>query len=66
MQFTSRIDINADQLSKSQIAGTGTLGNEDLVCFVDGTTTFSFGSGLLGLRESTCVADYWCASIGSS
>lgn len=66
MAFTSRVDINAGRLGKSEIAGTGTLGDEDLVCFVDGTTTFSFSSGLLGLREQTCVADYWCASIGSS
>jgi hypothetical protein len=65
--FTSSIAKDADSLSKSQIAGTAKLGSEDFVCFVDGTTTFSFREGLLGLRETKCKADYWCAStsVGS-
>lgn len=65
-RFTSSIAAGADDLPKSQIAGTAKLGDEDFVCFVDGTSTFKFREGLLGLRETTCKADYWCASIGSS
>lgn len=65
-RFTSSIAAGADDLPKSQIAGSGKLGNEELVCFVDGSSTFKFREGLLGLRETTCKADYWCASIGSS
>jgi hypothetical protein len=61
-RFTSSIAAGAESLPKSQIAGSAKLGNEDFVCFVDGTTTFSFREGLLGLRETNCKADYWCAS----
>ncbi|KAF2856251.1 hypothetical protein T440DRAFT_513332 [Plenodomus tracheiphilus IPT5] len=61
----SKIDSGAKDLDKSQIAGTAKLGNEDLVCFVDGTTTFKFDSGLLDLGSTKCTANYWCASIGS-
>jgi hypothetical protein len=61
-KFTSSITDGADSLPKSQIAGTATLGNEEFVCFVDGTSTFTFREGLLGLRKTNCKADYWCAS----
>jgi hypothetical protein len=61
-RFTSNIAAGADSLPKSQIAGTAKLGDEDFVCFVDGTSTFKFREGLLGLRETNCKADYWCAS----
>lgn len=61
--FESKIDGAADDLPKSQIAGTARLGDETLVCFVDGTATFRFDSGLLKLRDTNCRADYWCASI---
>lgn len=61
-RFTSSIAAGADSLPKSQIAGTATLGTESFVCFVDGTSTFKFREGLLGLRETNCKADYWCAS----
>ncbi|KAF1911914.1 hypothetical protein BDU57DRAFT_524019 [Ampelomyces quisqualis] len=61
-RFTSSIAASADALLKSQIAGIAKLGDEDLVCFVDGTSTFRFREGLLGLGETTCKADYWCAS----
>jgi hypothetical protein len=66
-RFTSNIAAGADSLPKSQIAGTAKLGDEDFVCFVDGTSTFRFKEGLLGLRETNCKADYWCAStnVGS-
>ncbi|KAH7096001.1 hypothetical protein FB567DRAFT_47056 [Paraphoma chrysanthemicola] len=62
--FTSSIDAGAASLPKSQIAGTGTLGREQLVCFRDGSSTFKFSEGLLGLRSTTCKAEYWCASLG--
>jgi hypothetical protein len=61
-RFTSNIAAGADTLPKSSIAGTAKLGDEDFVCFVDGTSTFKFREGLLGLRETNCKADYWCAS----
>jgi hypothetical protein len=61
-RFTSSIAAGAESLPKSQIAGTATLGTESFVCFVDGTSTFKFREGLLGLRETNCKADYWCAS----
>jgi hypothetical protein len=61
-RFTSSIAANADDLNKSDIAGSATLGNEEFVCFVDGSSTFSFKEGLLGLRATNCKADYWCAS----
>ncbi|KAL6708436.1 hypothetical protein ACN47E_002699 [Coniothyrium glycines] len=64
-RFSSDIDADAGSLSMSQIAGSGTLGEEVLICFVDGSTRFRFQEGLLGLRETECVADYWCASIGN-
>ncbi|KAF2032003.1 hypothetical protein EK21DRAFT_87614 [Setomelanomma holmii] len=60
--FTSSINAGAGDLPKSQIAGTATLGGEDFVCFVDGTSTFKFNEGLLGLGSTNCKADYWCAS----
>lgn len=63
--FESHIDSGAADLEKSQLAGTGKLGGEDLVCFVDGVTEFAFEGGLLGLGASRCTAEYWCASIGS-
>ncbi|KAH7414304.1 hypothetical protein DE146DRAFT_31430 [Phaeosphaeria sp. MPI-PUGE-AT-0046c] len=67
-RFTSSIAAGADALPKSQIAGTAKLGNEDFVCFVDGSSTFKFREGLLGLRETNCKANYWCAStnVGDS
>tara|TARA_R110002003_G_scaffold106_13_gene8819 strand:+ start:11863 stop:12261 length:399 start_codon:yes stop_codon:yes gene_type:complete len=61
--FTSSINAGAGDLPKSQIAGTAKLGSEDFVCFVDGSSTFRFNEGLLGLTSTTCKADYWCASI---
>lgn len=63
--FTSSIDNDAKGLAKSQIAGSATLGREQFVCFKDGSSTFKFSEGLLGLRSKTCRADYWCASLGS-
>lgn len=67
-RFTSSIAAGADDLPKSQIAGSAKLGSEDFICFVDGSSTFKFREGLLGLRETTCKADYWCAStsVGGS
>jgi hypothetical protein len=66
-KFTSSITAGAAALAKSEIAGSAKLGNEDFVCFVDGSSTFAFREGLLGLRETNCKADYWCAStdVGS-
>jgi hypothetical protein len=66
-KFTSSIASNAAGLAKSEIAGSAKLGDEDFVCFVDGSSTFSFREGLLGLRSTTCKAEYWCAStnVGS-
>lgn len=61
----SKIDSGANTLDKSQIAGTAKLGSENLVCFVDGATTFRFEGGLLDLGSTKCTANYWCASIGS-
>jgi hypothetical protein len=61
--FTSSIADDADDLPKSSIAGSAKLGDESLVCFRDGSTTFQFSSGLLGLGSTTCKADYWCGSI---
>lgn len=62
-QFTSEISEGADSLPKNSLAGNGKLASEDFVCFVDGSSTFKFGAGLLGLTSTTCRADYWCASI---
>jgi hypothetical protein len=61
-RFTSNIAADAAGLPKSEVAGTATLGSEEFVCFVDGSSTFSFREGLLGLRETNCKAEYWCAS----
>ncbi|KAF2833057.1 hypothetical protein CC86DRAFT_461506 [Ophiobolus disseminans] len=62
-RFTSKIAEGADTLTKSQLAGTATLGSEEFVCFVDGTSTFRFSGGLLGLGTTNCKADFWCASV---
>jgi hypothetical protein len=62
-QFTSSIADGANAIAKSEIAGTAKFGDEDMICFRDGSTTFSFSSGLLGLSSTVCKADYWCASI---
>lgn len=61
--LTTKIEDGADELAKSQIAGSATLGDEDFVCFVDGSSTFQFREGLLGLRSTNCKADFWCASV---
>ena len=63
-RFTSSISDGADDLAKSQLAGSAKLGNEEFICFVDGSSTFKFTGGLLGLLGNTnCKADYWCASL---
>jgi hypothetical protein len=62
--FTSTIDNGADELPKSQLAGSATLADEQYICFVDGQSQFQFREGLLGLRTTTCRADFWCASLG--
>lgn len=62
-RFTSQIADGADDLTKSQLAGSATLGTEELICFVDGTSTFKFSDGLLGIGATTCKADFWCASL---
>lgn len=61
--FQSTINSGADDLPKSQIAGSAKLDDEDFICFRDGQTTFQFSEGLLGLKSTTCRAEYWCASI---
>ncbi|ORY09162.1 hypothetical protein BCR34DRAFT_568883 [Clohesyomyces aquaticus] len=58
--LTTNISAGAASLPKSQIAGDATLGNENLVCFKDGSTTF--GITYEGDRY-TCTTTYWCPSI---
>ncbi|KAF2639840.1 hypothetical protein P280DRAFT_470449 [Massarina eburnea CBS 473.64] len=55
--FSSVIDAGAKGLSKSDVAGSARLGNEDFACFKDGETVFA-ADGL-----TSCRADYWCASL---
>lgn len=62
-RFTSSIADSADELAKSEIAGTAKFGSEEFVCFADRSSTFRFSEGLLGLRTTNCKADYWCASL---
>ncbi|KAH7388793.1 hypothetical protein BKA66DRAFT_385194, partial [Pyrenochaeta sp. MPI-SDFR-AT-0127] len=61
--FEGKIARDADDLAKSQIAGSAKLDSEEFVCFRDGESTFQFREGLLGFRSVNCLADYWCASI---
>ncbi|KAH8727596.1 hypothetical protein GQ44DRAFT_611116 [Phaeosphaeriaceae sp. PMI808] len=64
-RFTSSISADAAGLPKNSIAGTAKLEREEFVCFVDGTSTFQFREGILGLRSTNCKAEYWCASIST-
>jgi hypothetical protein len=61
--FSSSIDVNGKTLAKSAIAGMAKVGTEEFICFRDGETEFSVREGLIGLRKTQCVADYWCASV---
>ncbi|KAF2650046.1 hypothetical protein K491DRAFT_732556 [Lophiostoma macrostomum CBS 122681] len=59
--FTSTIDAGASALAKGAIAGNATMGTEEFACFRDGQAKISVG-GDLGDDDSSCTADYWCAS----
>jgi hypothetical protein len=68
--FESKIAAGAEDLAKSEIAGTARLNRgeviEEFVCFKDGTTSFRFAGGVLGegSETSVCVSEFWCGSIG--
>ncbi|KAF2727058.1 hypothetical protein EJ04DRAFT_596205 [Polyplosphaeria fusca] len=60
--FSSNIDAGAGALPKGQIAGNAKLGNEDFVCFTDGSLRIS-GEEDLGLTTWSCTASYYCPSV---
>ncbi|KAF2181618.1 hypothetical protein K469DRAFT_691722 [Zopfia rhizophila CBS 207.26] len=58
--FKSRIDKNAGNLKKGEIAGTGDFEGEPFVCFK------ADGSVLYQTDEVVCRQKYWCPSIDVS
>ncbi|KAF2121465.1 hypothetical protein BDV96DRAFT_564303 [Lophiotrema nucula] len=60
--FSASINAEAAAGTNGSLSGSVKLGDEDYVCFRDGTTALRVKEDEL---RGNCVADYWCAGLGN-